>query len=516
MKKDNGIWMILLLAGAFLLAGQRFSLFGFTTLQASEINFISHDPFLNGKVWSITLVPGGMSQWIEGVTAEANIPHTQFSDGGYSAERDLKIDITKHQERCQYSTQPTGMTPIGSFGYAKYKKTLLGFGPCPSNMLDDCKTKGEPIAAGPIADPILETECVCIYANVVEPVVTSLSAPSRKYETEITINNGQDTQSVTLTNPGVTEAQIGDVARVKVIGLASTNPCPSSSDYLVAGSGNNWKLISRQAYDRYLNMLDDLKSTTLVVGEDAVKQLVDNANRYADIARTEVEWCLPTGGCATNDANIWAIKPTVPITNNIIQMYVKADWLGVVQPVGEPRITCDYLTEIGSGGGAIKATVSNIGSGRGNVEVWADCEYPVTQDGGNVEFALEPAESRTASIWVGASKVNEPTTVNCIMNARIGTNIDSCVARVRVNPDKICPPYKKTCRNDAIMQCNQYGTEWGTLEACEGSAICQFVNGVPTCVTADAPATPPKFPMWILVVVVLVIGGGIFLWRKIT
>lgn len=489
MKKDNSSWVlvaiVVVVAMVALRGGNLFA--GFTTLQLTNIDFLdTNDPILNGDVWAISVVPLGMSQWIEGSSTGGTIPSDDIQDEGYAADRNLRIDITNHEQKCSYPIE-TDYTarPIYNFGGQLYGKTIFGSCDIPA-ITEDCRQYGKVLAIGAIGSSF---NCGCFYGSITSAQVATIpDEADRLYDTEVRISNGVSEYVEHINNWDSGFAQFGDVAYVQGIDLSSGLSCPSGNQYRAIGVGSNWKLISDSNYDTYKNLYENyfLSGGFPVVSVDHFWDIISDLNAYSSIAQSEQTWCKSGYGCAEYSSGSYQFTPDKSVSNPIIQFYVKADWLGVIQPEGQPDITCiDTTKNIGGSGGSLRFSVENIGSGRGTAEVSASCQYPVQQDGGSINLFLQPGESRESALGITTSKVENSVTVNCQLKARILSKEDACNVQVTVNPDVVCTPGEKTCRQNGVQECNPSGTGWTVLQQCAGAEVCQFVSGEPTCVSNE-------------------------------
>lgn len=488
MKQENSTWFILFVIVAAVLMLNGGHLFaGFTTLQLTSINFLdTNDPILGGNTWALTVVPLGMSQWVEGSSAGGTIPAEDISDSGNIAQRDLKIDIINHEQKCSYLIE-TDYTarPIYNFGGQLYGKTI--FGGCDvAAITADCQQYGKVLAIGAIGSSF---NCGCFYGTLTSAQIGTIPTEAdRLYNTEVSVSNGVNTYKANINNWQTGFAQLGNVAYVQGIDLSSGLSCPSGNQYRVMGVGSQWRLISASNYDTYKNLYDNyfVSSGFSVENVDHFWSIISNLNAYSNNAQSETTWCKPGYGCAAYKSGSYYFTPDKSVSNPIIQFYVKADWLGVVQPEGVPDITCiDKVKNIGGSGGSLKFEVKNIGSGRGTAEVSVDCETPVSQDGGSINIYLQSGESKTSAIGIKTDKVDHQISISCEVKARILSNTDSCFAQVTVNPDIVCTPLERTCRQNAVQECNPSGTAWTVLDQCSGTEVCQFVSGEATCVSNE-------------------------------
>lgn len=502
-EKENlklGLLIVLLLS-VFALTGKglvNFSILGtqgFTTLSLQEASFLDTSE-LNTKAWLLTVIPGGSNQWVEGSIARADIDNSQIYDDGTEAQRDLKIDISNHKQRCEYPVQiDTLKTPIYSFGGEVMERNFWGF--CETEtLLESCSAKGDVLKYGDIESGdggVLTGSkgyCGCIYGNKeISNIATIPGEADRIYESTISITNGDQVYSGTVSNIKTSSVDIGNIAKVRGIDLSSGLACPSTTQFLVTERGGQWNLISDSLYDTYRTNFDSrfITGEFIITSRVEFWKLVNDMNYLAESATTSQEWCDGSSGCAEYSGGAYFFIPDYTISNPIIQMTVRADWLGIIQPKSKPQITCDDSSlEIGSGGGTVKFTVKNIGNGRGTADVFVSCGYPVSQEGGTTSLFLNPDESRTSAIGIKTSPVNSNTDSTCTVTASMSDGTDSCTTKVRVNPSQVCEPLKKTCKSTGVQQCNDAGTAWVTIDDCIDNEICQFTKqGEPTCVTEE-------------------------------
>lgn len=490
---------------------------GFTTLQLQLVTFLQgNDPILSGKVWALTAVPLGMSQWVEGSTTGDTFTSSEINDGDNKATKNLKIDITNHKQRCVYSIETdVGATPIYAVAGQLYQRDFFGLGGCPSNLYSECSKLGVPLASGGISN---SNNCGCIYGIKSSAQIATLPTEAdRLYETEVTINNGQETLTATVSNWNTNIAKIGSVAYVKGLDLASGLSCPSTSQYLVLGSGTRWKLISNSAYQTWKNLYDKyfITGQFTISGDQAFWHLVGDLDSASRSVFSEQQWCKDGYGCAYLDSGTFQFTPQKTVVNPIIQMYVKADWLGIAQPVAKPQLSVlDVPQEIGGVGGYVRFGVKNVGDGRGTAVISLSCDYLAKQQGGNVELFLEPGQYKESSIGITTDKVASRTKISCTVNAQMLSSADTKIFTTYVNPDVLCTPGKKACSAGGVIQCSASGTEWLTVDQCEGTETCQYKDGDFKCVADFIPAEPGINPVLIIAILAVAVVGFMVVTTK--
>lgn len=523
MKGVSKLVLAVLLLGAVAvyqnpdIGGQIFSAVGFTTISVDEISFIGDTPLVPPPAWVIEFTPGGVAQWIEGTTASGTVPKEQLTSSEGEASRDFKLDVTSFKQRCEYRVNiDENKLPIYNFATQYYDLGL--FSSCSEDVKQECSELGEVIGYGVVEAEgegwlgLGDRQCGCIYQKkAVKHIGTFPTEADRIYEVKVKVSNGEESDSKVFANKNfdTTGGRLNDEVYVQSLDRGTGLSCPGSEQYLAAGSGTLWSVISKSNYENYRTVYF-AKTENLEFGESFwspettkadLEGVKDRLSQAAQDAVVSVRWydeSKPAYGSAQRDSasdDTFYFNPDKTVVLPTIVAYVSADYVEIYQPEGSPKLyLLDNSIEIGDSGGAIEFGVENVGTGRGTAEIWADCQYPFSQAGGNTEIrGLGAGEYVESSVGIATDIGNQPTEADCTLRARILDNYDSEVVEVRYNPEKLCTPGRRSCRGNVVVQCNEFGTDRLIVEDCSDTEICQIKDGEFQCVAGDVVPNPCGF-----------------------
>ncbi len=477
--------IILLAAGMFvLLKGlPSASLTGFTGLSLSDADFVSSSEFFSGKTYILTVAQGGMAQSAIGTITKEKIG----SETGQAPNNDMKIDITYSKQQCEYPIRTTSAVPIYKLNVENHWFCLLP----PSES--EARSKCQRTFAGNSQDDgwygkWTETECFCIekvkqtgalaYNSIGNPYVHTIST--------IKVNSKGEEYSKDIDTKQNIADYIGSNVYARWNGYLSTGgQCASQAPYYGfndAATGQ-WKLGYANNYNNYNAIASSIK-TDLDKGrydKAVIESKITNWNSYA--------------ASGMNQAFFGNIKDSFSLENALIEkelnafvavptytFYVKADWLGILQPVTTVDLQSTSCPKFRSGSnGQITATYKNTGNQRGTVTLWAECNPPFRQVGGSKDFTLESGETRTDYIEVSAD-VKYPTAANCVVKAKTLGNEDSQTVSCAVDPNIVCNPNEYRCQQNSVYQCNSAGSALEFRQSCSLSQECTYSsNGAAYC-----------------------------------
>ena len=126
---------------------------------------------------------------------------------------------------------------------------------------------------------------------------------------------------------------------------------------------------------------------------------------------------------------------------------IKADWLGIYIPTGEPEIVSVIPTDIDySGYGSVTFQVRNVGEEQGTFDAWVEC--PGDWVGGSTTLYVDPGEVETGYITIqGTCEEEEQRTCTLYVKDR--------ASGVRVSEDFLlgCTPQVTPCPYPGYREC---------------------------------------------------------------
>lgn len=461
--------------------------FGFSTLGLSNVDFSSNDPQLNAPAWLLTVVENGNDQYAVGTFTPSQI--TRPSDGA-PANQTLKLEITNTQNTCQYSFQ-NQYVPV----YAIQQQVA------PSNGVFDWswvntqqKCQALPGYVGWSA-PGFTGYC---FIETQSASITPLGTPTNVVTSTITATANGQAVSGTVTNTGQRSVNLGSQAYAAWQGnLVSGSQCPNPLDTGVMGASVNGQLIitNKAAYDAYTPALAQFQACINGIGTGAdpatcVSTYNNLANAAVQTTTNPVFSQAAIGKDGSGNGQATITEPNL-LQYPVISMRVRADWLGIVVPVGKPQIisvTSSPFTQASTGN--IRAVVKNIGTGHGTFTVSAQCQAPAAQAGIAQTLNLDPGMTGYADIPITGQAGTSQQTASCTVTAadvNQPANTATQTVTVTVNPITICQPTTQRCVNNRIQQCDQTGASWIDEQLCSNG--CTVSNGVPVCQNAEVCTT---------------------------
>jgi hypothetical protein len=296
-------------------------------------------------------------------------------------------------------------------------------------------------------------------------VAATLSPKSDGFSAKVTVNRLASTSKpaasevISISSAGQTSGQTSDViARFTYTG-GSVNPdCETNSQWIFARTAGGQKgVVDAYAFNNLaIGRYQAIQSATAKHG--SFSGLVTSTTNYNyDVSHLALNTGLfdttqyPNGYIVEDRINSPHVFPN-------IMLYVKADWLGIVEPLGVPQISQVTPTTISARpnveASPAQVTISNAGasSTAANFNVWADCQPSL-----NLRWINNP-NSQTISggssypasfaVTTGAEGV-----YSCQMNAKqtvaaFGSQPISVSTPFTVNSQKICD---LTCNTPKVL-----------------------------------------------------------------
>lgn len=489
MKGMGNAGLILVIGAIFIVVyflggyGGLWSPVGFTTLSLTQADFTSTNQFFNEPAWILTVSQGGLGQRAVGTFSKSQIG----SQSGETPKYDFQLDIDYSEQSCNY---PIIRSP-GELQVTKYtmRTWTCFFQPSQAEASGHCTN---PQFYGKFGTSY---ECFCLDSqqltgdvslNIENPYVRTVSdvVVTAKTADYSTIDTAGDSQGF-MQNGFVYYIWNGDLLR---------GSCPNQNNQYGFYKNGMWNVGTKSRYDNYVNMWQALNS--LVGGsptKSQIQNLLNTINTQADLTLVQSTFAdsIENPGSLTSAV----IEKDVPsfVTSPVYTFYVKADWLGIEQPLPDIYIlsaTCPRFNT----NGKIDFTLKNNGES-GNARVWVTCSNPVTSNFGSASNALEfgvNANSQTSQSIPISANVGQTTTRICTLHSDDGFDEDTYDVTCIADPSQVCTPGQRLCTaQNTIEQCNQFGTGYDLVQACDlQTEECRIVNGHPQCVAKGV--VPPS------------------------
>ncbi len=443
-----------------------FNVSAFTALSISPTDFQSNDPNLNGRAFLLSVVEDGSSQYAVGTIKAADI-----SAKGFSAQNDLKIETKVNEQSCNY-----GLVQSNDFEILRFSNTKTNAWDWDvTNTMNQCKNNPNyyyTFATG----GVLTKDVYCItYQHMGVPGI--IQTPSTIFNADIIVTAKGETKKGTIGSETDRSVNIGNVAFAKWTGnLVSGEQCPilaSEGFRVIHDITGNWRLINSASYENY--------RTRTIAFDSAINEVIYNKvsdasinnmlsalalnNGAADDAAKAVAYAKPVS-FTSNDLNNGQMKLTLNklIQFPLITMHVNADWLGVVIPVGEPKIV-DISSSIFQEGteGKIDMTIKNNGNVQASFSVSASCDAPFQMIRASTTLSgMNPGEIRATSlpITVTTNDNIERTCTVTVQDLEDGSKRDSKTVTVKATPLAVCSPGQTLCDGQTAKICNSQGSAY--------------------------------------------------------
>ena len=476
-------WVLALLVMMFLAFPILTS--AFTTLSISPIDFESNDPYLNGRAFLLSVVEDGSSQYAVGTISAQNI-----KADGYQAQNDLKIETQMNQHRCEYGLFESDNIPIYKFSYTKNRYAYYKVNEDTDDIVKQCKSQqGYAIHfripaldnSGNTLVDILGyalNDFYCVTAQF-HGLKGTIATPFTKTSTDIMLTSHGETKKGTISNAGDRSLTLSNIAYAKWTGnLVTGESCPNleSEGYTIAhDTSGQWRLVSNANYQEYLRKEDNTWDAieTIVyanIGDrsfytNSFTSAVNQQNLAVDKALQQASYRKTTqitSNLLNNGQMVMELSKLIQFP--VITMHVNADWLGIVVPVGEPKII-DVKSSVFREGqeGSIDVTLKNNGNVKASFSVSASCEAPFQMVRASTTISgVGAGETRTASLPITAT-TNEEVSKTCTITVHDLENSnkrDSATVTVRVTPLSVCTAGTKTCEGETALICNSQGSAY--------------------------------------------------------
>ena len=466
---------LILIAILGIVISSTLSITGFTTTGIDTVDFQSSDSILNGPVWTINIVQGGLSQSVFGSMA----PNYQDTEGGAEkTEKGFSLDITHSDQQLEYPIIiDYGTEQISKVEYFTESTIWYEIAHTRTACLDYAGEYGNIISVYKMP---YSTKNVCVYKV---PYTSSIGTFNNKiltFSTDFEMKIGDRTYTNTIStkqdgSDGIqdivkfTDNTYGDVGYVKwlgnlVSGQALTTP---AGQYRAAYFNNQWNIISDDAFDDYKNnYVSNIKYGALLSESDLEREIIKN-NNLAVEAMSLKTFKLLSGESTTTEGMEGSGKVVAtldsPLQYPTFVAYVSADsvkGIGVYQPVAAPKLlsVSDIIFKTGEIG-YTNIRIQNIGDERGGFSTSVSCSNQVTMVGPPKYNSLESGESISITIPITGQTTTQST---CTATTSVLGLSDSKTFNAVVSAQQICTPYAQICLDGVSSSCKSDGSGWKT------------------------------------------------------
>lgn len=524
-RKNNvilvgGIVLAVIIVFALLFVGVQFATVGssgLTVVSVSPASVISNDADLAQANFIVNTVANGNSQSLVGSLTPSEFASKTFNK--FSSDFPLSFGVSGVKETLVYSIR-NDKIPLSKFSLSSNDcaKRVLGicYSDAPACGVGSCSGSSGSclIGSGTIKSKVTGSvwKRYCVYENQIGTVGQVRDTPDTSFSANLFVSvNGQDkVQRISSkTNPTVVfkDAQGSFLAQASWTGsLITGNAPPSGNDYgaYFLNVNTRWKLAAIQDVSTYESQLESvrnlIKSQTnvLVAQEDGLTAegtiektmsgYFSNHNALVDriMSQDLNVKCTQQGdnGCGSNfpfgsaDKGTITVQTANSITYPQIIWLVKASWIGVRIPVGEPDIvsaSCPaFNAQAGQdASGDVKVAIKNVGSAEGTFTVSVSDCAPFQQTSNFVSTGTVGVGSQvTVDVPMNSGVVNQEVSKNCVVRvaSQDGSNSDTASVTCSLKLAQVCSPTSVRVAGNCIYKCSADGSS-DELQKC-----CQIVN----------------------------------------
>jgi len=453
-----GILLVLvgLYLGVFSFLG---STYGFDTLSLGKTTFTTSDPnhFLQGEIFLVQVAEGGLGQSLSGSKSSDQID----SETGKQTENGFTIELAGKERTCNYVIDNT---------YTKrrvweYGATDTGEWFSETNARNICKNLGFMVHVAKVGF----SPYYCVYKN---PSQGTGGYPANlednaffKFETDVSlIIDGQSPITKSISNGHTTTTTLGNTALVKwngLLGQGSQCPSPFTQEVMALYKNGKWNTIDKDKYELYENASIDVESRVefnnpaTVPTLQRMMALVQEANMRGNTVMSSnlPLRCIGCGGATSSTTGGVDDGQVVLVTDGSIKVpvftfYVKADSLGISQPIGQVSNlqVSDIEFETGDPNGA-------------DIRVWVNCVGGFSMIGNTKQVQVNPNDS--AVVYIGISGIcSADITNNCTVHVKnqFTQEDTTAISRATCSPQFTCTTGDKRCfAGEIIKQCDGIG-----------------------------------------------------------
>lgn len=451
---------------------------GFSTLSLQEAELRSDNPYLDGKVWIMTVRQGGLGQTAEGSWDPQDIQSK--TDDDTTTEKDFSIKIDYDDQECVYPVEDTNRNdPIYHVELDTW--TYVPFvNPC---TIEEAQSRGLSNLIY-VAKPSGSVTCHAVYWTEKTPVGI-FGRTDLRSSMEVRVEAGDRVASKQLDTEGSTQGSIGNFGYVVWQGNLDTGKSCSyttSMPFRPAYKNGVWRLIDDQNYEKYIDKYNERLDLGLF-DASAVRDWVEDvqsAEQKALISQSFGSWDNPTSFSSA------VLRETIQSPNQypVVTVYIKADTLGIYTPTPKIKLESASSNCFRTGeDGVIRVKATNVGGESGVWNFFGSCDgyFDVTQ---SREYGLSAGETKEITMPLSATAQNKELGT-CKIFAESPAGTESIDVSVCVDPQITCNPSEKFCSTaggkDVIKQCSSSGASSEILKECASDEYCDATGGEPEC-----------------------------------
>jgi hypothetical protein len=478
---------------------------GFTVSSVSTSSVITKDTDPAKTYWIINTQFNGGGQSIVGTVSPDTVK--SFMGGKVYTKQNLSIQVTSVNEQVAYEVVNQAV-PIYEYSIEVFEgnKSFLGYynsdaPPCPSGTKWDIAL-GKSTLLGKIA----KRYCVTRIQVGTKGVYNN---PTIGFNAKIKVSVGSKSDESTICSGSTSgcdgsSVSFGDLGVASWSGSLVTGESPPNQNNYVAikrFDSNKWQIASSSLFDSYYTkvgaadvMLTDYALTLPISGDsqEAITQAgkkivaaVTPVNQAADLLLDE-DTSFTTSQFSTRDRNTGKVTVTLQrsLTSPNVIFRIRADWLGIYIPSGEPQILSVKSTAFQSGeSGTVDVQVQNIGEAQGTFSAMlVDCDpFVISSSAQTSRKTIQSGDIDTIQISINGGTAARDLSKGCsvkvydVNDPAIFTTAD---LTLEMKKPKICVPEIMYAEGKTIKKCNLAGSAIDIISTCQYGIIDDGLGGL--------------------------------------
>ena len=495
MKKNKKIILFAVIFLALIISAVMFiqpvqqTVVGSSLLSLDQVDLRSSYSPLDGKVWVYTFTQGGLGQYATGSVSPAEASNEY--NGKESPEEDFEMRITYDAQECKYPIKIDSVSTPTFDGQIYTNLRLVEwnqFGACDFYGEQRCNSGETPLLYYSRSD--LGGKCNVICGTRRTGALGRLENPTVSSDFTVNVQADGDSYSRSFSTMGQTKGEVGSHAYIIWNGNYNTGKqCQDKDPYMPIYRSGSWYLGSTSDYQKYITAMENLIAQ--VDRDDDAEfhmPLVNSAGSKAlnSISLGSIE------NKGSQSSGLWVLDvQDQDIVKPVITAYIEADWIGIITPIGKPRIESAQAEDFLSGSnGRVKVVVKNIGDDLGTFNIYAECNDGAVDVYENKEVSVGAGRSSTVYLPISGD-VSSETRFTCTAYAQ-GTQYDDDkdFSFSVLTAGTECDPRAKTCINGDVYECDSEGF-WSDSPSEDCDNGCEYDEyGQPYC-KGDVPPPPP-------------------------
>ncbi len=328
--------------------------------------------------------------------------------------------------------------------------------------------------------------------------------PSIGFKAKITLNVGGITKEKIICSGSSSGCQgssvdFGELGTASWSGsLVTGEPAPNQDNYvpIKKSDSNRWQIVRKSTFESYLPQIATTDSrissfktlfsnyNDVAKGDAELTNALSSANQAADTLLSEDTSF--TSSPFSKDDNTGKVTVTLQrrLTAPNVVFRIRADWIGIVIPTGQPKIMSVTADKFGSGEtGTVNVQVQNIGEAAGTFSAMlVNCDpFIESTTSQTSRKTLQPEDVDTIPMFVSGGAISEDATKACSVKVYdVNDPAVSVVSGVTLQLEKakVCIPNKIFADGNAIKKCNADGSAIELVETCKNGVISDDKGGL--------------------------------------